>query len=51
MQKREGHAGTIRITGKLAKVTLLINKVVDGLDKLNVDERVWSGWFVVDYGH
>ena len=34
------------ISCRLEKVTQLINKVVDGLDRLNKEEGVWSGWFV-----
>ena len=33
-------------TGRLEKVTQLIDKVVDGLDRLNEEEGVWYGWFV-----
>ena len=38
MKRREGHAGRSRFTGRLAKVTQLIDKVVDGLGKLNREE-------------
>ena len=46
MKRREGQAGSIRFTGRLAKLTQLIDKVVDGLDKLKAEEGIWSCWFV-----
>ena len=46
MKRWEGHAGRIRFTGRLAKVSQVIDKAVDGLDKLNAEEEGWSGWFV-----
>ena len=36
MKRWEGQIGSIGFTGKLIKVTQLIDKVVDGLDKLNM---------------
>ena len=44
MKRSEGQFGSISC--RLEKVTQLINKVVDGLDRLNKEEGVWSGWFV-----
>ena len=46
MKRQEGQALSCKLTGRLEKVTKLIDKVVDGLGKLNVEEVVWSGWFV-----
>ena len=46
MKRRTGQTVNCRITGRLAKVTQLIDGVVEGLDKLPVEETVWSGWFV-----
>ena len=42
IKRREGQAGSNRFTGRLAKVTQLIDNAVDGLGKLNEEERVWS---------
>ena len=44
IKRREGQTGNI--TGRLEKVTQLIDKVVDGLARLNDEEGVWFGWFV-----
>ena len=44
MKRSEGQSSSI--TGRLEKVTQLINKVVDGLERLNKEEGVWFGWFV-----
>ena len=44
MKRSEGQFGSISC--KLENVTQLINKVVDGLDRFNKEEGVWSGWFV-----
>ena len=46
MKRREGQVVSYRFTGRLEKVSQLIDKVVDQLGKLNVEEAVWSGWFV-----
>ena len=46
MKSREGQVVSFRFTGRLEKVTQLIDKVVDRLGKLNAEETVWSGWFV-----
>ena len=46
MKRREGQTISCRLTGRLEKVTQLIDKVVDGLGKLNAEETVWPGWFV-----
>ena len=40
MKRREGQAGSNRFTGRLTKVTQLIDKVVDGLGKLNAEEGI-----------
>ena len=45
MKRWEGQAGSIRFIGRLAKVTQLIGKAIDGLDKLN-EEEVWSNLFI-----
>ena len=46
MKRQEGQALSCKLTGRLEKVTKLIDKVVDGLGKLNAEEIVWPGWFV-----
>ena len=46
MKRRAGQVVNCRITGRLKKVTQLIDGAVDGLDKLTAEETVWSGWFV-----
>ena len=46
MKSREGQVVSFRFTGRLEKVTQLIDKVVDRLGKLNAEEEVWSSWFV-----
>ena len=46
MKSREGQVVSCRFTGRLEKVTQLIDKVVDRLGKLNAEEAVWSSWFV-----
>ena len=46
MKSREGQAISYKFTGRLEKVSQLIDKVVDRLGKLNAEEAVWSGWFV-----
>ena len=46
MKRQEGQALSCKLTGRLEKVTKLIDKVVDGLGKLNAEEAVWSSWFV-----
>ena len=46
MKRREGQTSGNMFTGSLEKVTQLIDRVVDCLDRLNEKERVWSGWFV-----
>ena len=46
MKRREGLAGSTMFTIKLEKVTCLIDKVVDGLARLNEEEGVQFGWFV-----
>ena len=38
--------GSIRFMGKLEKVTRLIDKVVEGLARLNEEEGIWFRWFV-----
>ena len=37
MKRREGQVGSSRFTGQLATVTQLIDKVIDGLGKLNAE--------------
>ena len=46
MKSREGQAVSYRFTGRLQKVSQLIDKVVDRLGKLNAEEAVSLGWFV-----
>ena len=46
VKRREGQVVTCRFTRRLEKVTQLIEKVVDGLGKLNAEEAVWPGWFI-----
>ena len=40
MKRREGQTSSIMFTRRLGKVTQLIDKVVDGLDRLNEEEMV-----------
>ena len=44
MKRSGGQTGSI--TSRLEKVTQLINKAIDGLERLNDEYGVWSGWFV-----
>ena len=45
-KRQEGHAHSVRFIGRLAKVPQLIDKAIDGLDKLNTEEKGRLGWFV-----
>ena len=46
MKRREGHVGRTLFTGRLEKVTQLIDKAIDGLTRLNDEEGLLFGWFV-----
>ena len=46
MKRSKGRTSSNMSTSRLENVTQLIDKVVDGLDRLNEEEGVWSRWFV-----